>query len=148
MIVTRADKGNITVALDKDDYFNKIEDLLKDKNTYITVKKDPIKKLTSCLRDLLTKWKNAGFISPSTYRVLNVSDSILPRAYGLPKIHKPNCPFRLIVSSFNRPLYNLASFIHRILIKSFPTAHSHIKNSFELVKKLILKLTKTFVSFP
>jgi len=34
VIFTRADKGNITVALDKGDYIKKIEDLLNDTNTY------------------------------------------------------------------------------------------------------------------
>lgn len=136
LIVTRADKGNITVALDKHEYFNKIEELLMDTNTYNVVKKDPTKNLTSRLRDLLTRWKSSEFISPSTYRSLYCSDGLLPRAYGLPKVHKPGCPFRLIVSSVNSPLYNLASFLHCIMFKSFPTALSHVSNSFELVKRL------------
>lgn len=69
-IVTRADKGNITVALDKDVYFSRIEKLLKDNNTYPVVKKDPTKKLTLCLRDLLKRWKDPEFISASNYRHL------------------------------------------------------------------------------
>lgn len=60
----------------------------------------------------------------------------LSHAYGLPKVHKPNFPFRLIVSSVNSPLYQLAVFLHNIMIKSFPVAHSFIENSFELTNKL------------
>jgi len=41
VIFTRADKGNITVALDKGDYIKKIEDLLNDTNTYTIIKKKP-----------------------------------------------------------------------------------------------------------
>jgi len=34
IIFTKADKGNITVALDKRSYIEKVEELLKDTNTY------------------------------------------------------------------------------------------------------------------
>ena len=51
----------------------------------------------------------------------------------LPKIHKPGCPLRVIISSIGSPL---ATFLHNILFKSIPKAKSYIKNSFELVEKL------------
>ncbi|EFN65809.1 hypothetical protein EAG_00370, partial [Camponotus floridanus] len=85
---------------------------------------------------LLTRWKNNGYITPSNHRSLLYSEGSLPRAYGLPKVHKPECPFRLIVSSVDSPLYQLALFLHKTMIKSFPTAHSFLENSFELIKKL------------
>lgn len=43
------------IVLDKDKYLNNVEELLKDTETYIDLKKDPTKKLTSDLRDLLTR---------------------------------------------------------------------------------------------
>jgi len=55
LIYTRADKGNITVTLNKSDYINKIEEMLSDKETYTLIKKDPTKKLTNDIRDLLTR---------------------------------------------------------------------------------------------
>lgn len=42
LIITRADKGNITVALDKDKYIRDIEELLKDERTYIVVNRNPL----------------------------------------------------------------------------------------------------------
>ena len=60
----------------------------------------------------------------------------MPRAYGLPKIHKVGCPFRIIVSSINSPLYNLSKFFHKIIYKSLKLPPSYIKNSYDLVKKL------------
>ncbi|XP_072759915.1 uncharacterized protein [Anoplolepis gracilipes] len=82
------------------------------------------------------RWKKNGYITQATYRSLPFSEGSLPRAYGLPKIHKPNCPLRIIVSSINIPLYNIASYLHKIMIKCFPVSHSFIKNSFELVDKI------------
>lgn len=58
---------------------------------------------------------------------------MLPRAYGLPKIHKPNCPLRIIVSSINSPLYNLSVFLHKF-IYNILQADSNVGNSFKLVK--------------
>lgn len=93
-------------------------------------------KLTTKLRDLLMRWKNSEYISYSTYRSLLYSDGVLSRAYGQPKIHKKNCPFRIIVSCLNSPTYRLALYLHQIMHKSFPTAPSHVANSFQLVKRL------------
>ena len=136
LILTRADKGNITVALDRDKYIRDMVSLLSDQKTNTVIKKDPLRKMTISLREILTRWKNLEFIPVSTQRYLTCSDGILPRAYGLPKIHKPNHPLRIIVSSINSPLYKLASFLDRIMHKSFPSSSSSVKNSFEVVKKL------------
>jgi len=45
LIITRADKGNITVALDRDIYIQKVEELLCDEETYVLINKNPINKL-------------------------------------------------------------------------------------------------------
>jgi len=136
IILTRADKGNITVALDRNNYINKINEMLSDNNTYMKVKKDPTKRIIDNLRRILTAWKNSEYISISTHKTLISSDGLLPRAYGLPKVHKENCPFRIIVSSVDSPLYALATFLQKTMSNSIPLPQSHIGNSFELVEKL------------
>jgi len=136
IILTRADKGNITVALDKNEYLNKIEDMLKDSETYSIINNDPIKKLTKEIRELLTRWKNKGFITKNTYNAIYCSDGNLPRAYGLPKIHKPGLTFRIIVSSIDSPTYPLAGFIHKIISKNIDKPLDYIENSYQMTKKL------------
>ena len=133
---TLADKGNVTVAMDRDAYRDKMTELLEDSDTYVPIKRDPIKKLTSALRSMLTGWKTRGHIKDSEYKALYCSDGSLPRAYGLPKIHKPDCPLRIIVSSVGSPLHSLATFLHKKLFKTIPRADSYMKNSFELVERL------------
>jgi len=69
-----------------------------------------------------------------------VTDGLIPRAYGLPKIHKKGAPLRIIVSSINstlQPLAVYAVYLHKILNKSMIHDKSNIKNSFELKKELI-----------
>jgi len=42
-------KDNVTVALDKNIYMSKMEEILSDVDTYQRIQKDPIKKLTQDL---------------------------------------------------------------------------------------------------
>jgi len=130
------DKGNTVVALDRSEYVSKMESLFSDSETYITLKHNPAKKLLCDLKNILKRWNAQKYISSSAYTFLNTSNAILPRAYGLPKIHKAGYPLRTIVSSMGSPLHNLALFLHRILIKSLPSHFSHIKNSFQLIERL------------
>lgn len=53
IILTKADKGNITVAVEQDVYVSKVKDILKDTSTYTVVSKNPIKKLERDLISLL-----------------------------------------------------------------------------------------------
>src|SRR5436190_13742279 len=105
--------------MDRDVYLSKMDELLSDNNTYNVIHKEPLRNITKSLRDLLLRWKNREYISLATQRYLYVSDGVLPRAYGLPKIHKANWPLRLIVSSVNSPLYRLATFLHNTMHKFF-----------------------------
>jgi len=136
ILFTKADKGNIVVALDKNEYIKNMETCLLDSDTYIKLKHNPIKKLLNELKTILKRWNNLKYISSHTYSNLNTSNAILPRAYGLPKIHKAGYPLRIIVSSIGSPLHNLALFLHKILTKSLPPHFSQIKNSSQLIKKL------------
>ncbi|XP_018405650.1 PREDICTED: uncharacterized protein LOC108782002, partial [Cyphomyrmex costatus] len=136
VIFTHADKGNVTVAMDRDDYIRRMNLVFEDRETYTVLNKDPIKKLTTSLRNLLTGWRNNEYINYSEYRTLYCSDGVLPRAYGLPKIHKTGFPLRIIVSSIGSPLHALASFLHSVMFQSIPKADSYIKNSFQLIEKL------------
>jgi len=124
IIFTRADKGNTVVALDRSEYVRNMETCLSDPDTYIILKHNPANKLLLDLKTILKRWNNRKYVSFSTYSFLNTSNAILPRAYGLPKIHKAGYPLRIIVSSTGSPLHNLAIFLHKILVKSLPSHFS------------------------
>jgi len=106
--------------------------MLQDSDTYITVKKILMVSIEKNLNSFLKKWLQKGFITKYTYFSLASSNSILPKAYGLPKIHKENYLFRIIVSSIN--LYPLASFLQKIISNSLIYNEKHVKNSFDLYK--------------
>jgi len=124
------------VILNRSDYIHKIEDSLKDEETYELNKNNPLKKLTNDVRALLMRWKTKGYISNTTYNSIYCSDGNLSRAYVLPKVHKPGFNFRIIISSVDSPTYQLAYFLHKIISKNIDKPFSHIDNSFQLIKKL------------
>ena len=116
-----------------------MHNLLSDQNTYSVVKKDSSTKLEKTVNDLVKKWHVNGYISKQKFFSLRASDCPLPKAYGFPKIHKPNNPLRIIVSSVGTTLYPLAAFLQNILSDSIPQARGNVDNSFELCKMLMNK---------
>jgi len=74
--------------------------------------KNSTKKMTSDLCSLLIMWKKNNFIERHTYKKLLITDGVIPRAHGLPKIHKIGTPLRIIISSLNSPLYYLVCYLH------------------------------------
>lgn len=59
-------------------------------------------------------------------------NSLLPRVYGVPKIHKPNYPFRIIVFTINSPLYYFSLYLHKIIYISILNSPFFVKDSFHL----------------
>ena len=63
--------------------------------------------------------------------------SIRPRMYGLPKLHKPNIPFRPIQSMIKSPQHKLARFLN-FLLEPVLAYYSQfvVKDSFEVIEKI------------
>ena len=53
---TRADKGNITVIMKKDEYKTKVFELLDDKKTYKEIENNPEQNLKKDTFKILEKW--------------------------------------------------------------------------------------------
>ena len=115
IVITKADKGNCTVIIDKDKYEEKIFKLLNDKDTYVLIKNDLTKSIERKLNKFIFDLYKIDRLSQKEYFYLRSTDAIAPRIYGLPKIHKPDWPLRPIVSFINSPLYNLSKFMAKIL---------------------------------
>jgi len=92
-----------------------MKDCLLDINTYSILQQNPVNKLFINLKELLKRWLNSKYISIQTHNYINSSNPILPRAYSLPKIHKKGHPLRIIVSSSESPMHDLATYLQRII---------------------------------
>lgn len=77
-----------------------------------------------------------NFIDNNTKNSLIINNSVAPRLYGLPKIHKENCPLRPVVSCIGCPTYNIAKFVSRIINNISSTFSFNLLNSYTLVDKI------------
>jgi len=93
-------------------------------------------KIERSLNGTIKHWLHKNYITKQTYFLLFSSDSSLPKAYSLSKVHKVNFSLRIIVSSVNTALYQLSKFLRKIINDSLIYNNRHGKNSFELYKAL------------
>ena len=89
-------------------------------------------KLIRFLRDTLQKQKS---ITDEVYRDLFTSGSTPGILYGLPKVHKDNCPARPILSAIGTYNYKLAKFIVPVL-QPFTAGQYTVKDSFSFVSEI------------
>lgn len=135
LIVTTADKGNKTVIMYKEEYNRKMYQLLDDKNTYRQIRIDPTSKLQKMNNVIVNDLFKKEYIDKNQKFQLYDTSAIVPRLYGLPKIHKEGTPLRPIASSTNVPCYNLAKHIGQIL-KTLISDDLNTKNCTDTIKKL------------
>ncbi|XP_038148866.1 uncharacterized protein LOC119788543, partial [Cyprinodon tularosa] len=144
-----ADKGRCTVVLNTSDYQDKIITLLKDTNTYESLKRDPTSGYKKKIIDYLKQLEKDKVINSTAYFRLYPGEEI-PCLYGLPKIHKEGAPLRPIVSSINSVTYNIAKQLTNILAPLVGNTPHHIENSKDFANKakhLRMAPGETLVSF-
>jgi len=136
IFVTKVDKGQVTVIMDKNAYVEQMEVLLKDNSTYRPLDKNPLQKITTKLDCMIKAWFDTKIIDDRQYKQLKCTNGNLSRCYGLPKIHEPGYPLRIIVSSLGSPLYGVAKFLNCILKASLKRSLSYIKDCWSFVNCL------------
>ena len=115
IIITKPDKGNGVVIVNKLDYLNKMKLLVSDETKFKKLTQNPTKSREDSLISYLRKLKKDKIVDDATFHKILPCGSTPGVLYGLPKVHKPGCPFRPIVSSVNTYNYNLASYLVHIL---------------------------------
>ena len=137
IMFTMADKGNTTVAIDRLQYIEKMNNLFSDKSTYNEIRKSPLKKMQTEVYNLLKAWNANNFLKRKYKDIeLTQTDTSLPKAYGLVKIHKQNRPCRPVISTVGSPLYNLAQILYEELSICFNKPKSHVRNSYDFINKV------------
>jgi len=136
ILITKADKGNNVVILDRSDYIRKAHSLLHDNSTYQKLRSNPystvIESFRKNLKRIAAKCPDPKFFD--RFRTINPS---IPYFYGLPKTHKQGVPLRPIISSCNsvtRPLDSWLASVLSPFMGSF--SNSHIKHSMDFMDKV------------
>ena len=97
IIITKADKGNTIVILNETEYVSKSLNLLSDNKVYEKVDVNAVKVAYDNVKKALDNLSLTNRINDKLYRTLLPVRPVIPRFYGVPKIHKPDIPLRPIV---------------------------------------------------
>ena len=147
IVITKADKGNKVVILNRDEYEEKLSGVLSDESVYCKLNKNPLKIWQAEYnRNLKSIFANM----PSLFNRFKSYLPSLPYMYALPKIHKADVPLRPIIASVNSVTYSLSKYLSSLLKPLLgKISGSHIINSTDFVEKIRgIDLTdKVMVSF-
>lgn len=111
-MLIRADKGNTSVLVYKQEYLEERNCLIQDERTYTCL---------SSQNPVLTSQKNNSTLcqnlpnNAECYKSLICHNGTIAKIYGLIRIHKDNYPLRLVPSTLRTPTDNLATFLADIL---------------------------------
>ena len=132
----KSDKGNTTVLVERECYISEVLKLLNDETTYKVSKFKYTctfeKKSNSIISNMVKKKQ----INEQTGKLLKTNNAIIPRAYALPKTHKENLAWRIIVSSIGGPTYKLSSFLAGILSKIVGKSTHHTVDSWQFCNEI------------
>lgn len=153
LLVTKADKGNCTILIDKHDYIQKVKIALQTYSTYNIVNKDPLPQFKKRVKLFLNTWLQRGIFDNTTFptNINSLLDEFcLSRAYGLLKVHKLEIPARIVVSTLNSSLYIFDKWLSIFLKKHCITLKYSLNNSLQLKSKIsdiTIPSTHRLVSF-
>lgn len=133
LVISKADKGNTVVILDRNSYDQKVTDIIQGSDFQQLVS-DPTKVFSSELKHMT---ENVSYIEPNSLKYVVPMNPRAPMLYGLPKIHKINVPIRPVVSYIGAPAYGLSKHLN-YLLKSRSNFHPKfsLKNSLDLIDKV------------
>ena len=86
--ITKADKGNCSMVINRKKYDEKMKVLLNDEKTYKKEKKQPFKKIECGLNARLLTLKNQEKLNERTYKKLHSTDGLPPTIRGSVTHHK------------------------------------------------------------
>ena len=136
IFITKPDKANETVIINRSEYVSKVKIMLSDEETYVLLKKDVTQAYQEKFTKMINFWEKKSYITTEKSKWLKSKTGTIPKFYALPKTHKDGIPLRPIVSAVTSPSYNLSKFYHDILKNVVGKRESHITNSTDFVNKI------------
>ncbi|XP_017462716.1 PREDICTED: uncharacterized protein LOC108356094, partial [Rhagoletis zephyria] len=136
ILILDADKGNVTVAMDEEDYDKKMKNIVNDMMTYKRTLKDPTATLLKKSNDIIDKMATQNIINNSEKYKLKSTTARAPRIYGLPKIHKQDTLLRPICSNIDAPANKLCKFLANTLKKLTEKSVYNVKDSIVFRNKI------------
>ena len=136
LLVLKSDKGNTTVLVSKDFYNMEVMKMLNDETTYTVSRFEYTCTFERRSNSIVSNMVKKQQISEQMGKLLKTYNSIVPRAYALPKTHKETLSWRIIVSSIDGPTYKLSGFLANILSKIVGKSPYHTVDSWQFCKEI------------
>jgi len=114
--IKKADKNSGIVIMNTIDYYNKVITMLNDPNVYTIVNNYDITTVKRQSDELAIELLHSDCINNKQFKYITNYIPKCPIFYGMPKIHKKDCPLRPIVSQINGPTYRINQLIHELLM--------------------------------
>lgn len=135
LLVLEADKGKAAVIMEREVYKKKMLEILRNEENYKLINKDPTSRLQKKSNEFVNNLQEKGWVETRLAKFLKQHDSVPPKIYGLPKVHKEDFPLRPIVSAVKSPLEALSRFLASIL-DNLKDDTKNIRSSGDLQKLL------------
>ena len=133
IVITKADKGNAVVILNKKDYHDKLLNLLSDETKFDCIESDLTIIRENKLKNILTNLVKNNTITKEIFNKIRPVGSRPGIIYGLPKIHKPNYPLRPIISSSGTYNYNLVKLLDELIKPLLSDSKYILKDTFDFI---------------
>ncbi|KAG4080203.1 hypothetical protein HA402_008274, partial [Bradysia odoriphaga] len=149
IVILKADKGNCTVVMNRQDYHNKINQLLQE-GPYEKLSLDPTQNYLQNLKNQCKILKDNRRMSQELHKEIINHNPRTSKFFRLPKTHKEGLPFRPINDYRNLVYYKLAKFLNKHITISNQNSQSSVKNSYGMLndlRKIQLHENEILVSF-
>jgi len=137
IIIKQADKGSAVVVMNKEAFISEAKRQLSDSEVYTSLDRDPTQDITDKINEKVRECWGKGHIDDKTRDYLLVSEDARPgRFYLLPKLHKPGCPGRPVISGCSTPTERISEFVDNNLRPLVPKINSYVKDTNDFLRKL------------
>lgn len=150
LVICKPDKGKGVVLLNRNDYNEKMNNILSDNTKFVEIGSPEFKliyKTEDKINRSLKHFKDQSYLSEQSYQSLYSSGSSFSVLYGLPKIHKPGVPLRPILAAYNSPNFAIAKFLVPLL-SSLSHNQYTLRNSSQFIPEVMQQNSHSYmVSF-
>ncbi|BHF59332.1 hypothetical protein SprV_0100228900 [Sparganum proliferum] len=136
IVIVPADKGGATVIMDKVDYVQKANTVFNDREAYAPLAEGSTKKQAAVIKKKVNELARLKMINPNDSKFMTLSDPRIAHAYGLPNVHKPDAPLKIIVPLIGSPTYSLTKWLYRHLKHLADGSQYSIKDSRAFLEKI------------
>ena len=139
ILITKADKGGATVILDVKDYIAEAVRQLNDIHSYEKLDCDPTSTYNEIINNAIDNLLKVNELPEKVAQSLKNDKPKTPKFYTLPKIRKPNNPWRPVVNSIDSHTSRISKYVDFYLQPLARQLPSYIQDTSHFLRKLNIR---------